>query len=220
MSAPAARYSVPAAGPEAPHRTELVIRRSRFVTLCAHTPGPAAARAFVEAVRRRHADATHNCWAYAAGAPGHTAQVGSSDDGEPHGTAGRPMLQVVLYSAVGEVCLVVSRWFGGVKLGTGGLVRAYQDSVRRNLETLPLRERVPQVRLAVTLDYACLDAVRHLLPAYEAVPVAEAYAAQASLTLVLPEEQEAALREALAGASNGQARCVRAAPDAADGTLP
>ena len=97
------RYAVPAATPDQPHCTEMIIRRSRFLALCAHTPGPVAARAFVEEIRRRHADATHNCWAYAAGAPGHTAQIGSSDDGEPHGTAGRPMLQVMLHSGVGGI---------------------------------------------------------------------------------------------------------------------
>ena len=111
------RYPIPAAGPDRPHRTELLIRRSRFLAQCAHTPGPEAARAFVESIRRANADATHNCWAYAAGAPGQTARIGSSDDGEPHGTAGRPMLQVLLHCGIGEICVVVTRWFGGVKLG-------------------------------------------------------------------------------------------------------
>lgn len=201
------RYPVPASTAAEPHCTELVIRRSRFLALCAHTPGPAAARAFVEEIRRRHADATHNCWAYAAGAPGHTAQIGSSDDGEPHGTAGRPMLQVVLHSGVGELCVVVSRWFGGVKLGTGGLVRAYQDSVRENLASLPLVERVPQVRLAVTVEYAHVDALRRLLPGFEALAVDENYEAEAHFILLLPEENLERFKPALAGLSNGSACC-------------
>ncbi len=201
------RYPVPACTGAEPHCTELIIRRSRFLTLCAHTPGPAAARAFVEEIRRRHADATHNCWAFAAGAPGHTAQIGSSDDGEPHGTAGRPMLQVVLHSGVGELCVVVSRWFGGVKLGTGGLVRAYQDSVRENLASLPQVERVPQVRLAVTVEYAHVDALRRLLPGLEARAVSEAYEAEAHLVLLLPEEHKERFEQGLAGLSNGSARC-------------
>ena len=201
------RYPVPASTAAEPHCTELIIRRSRFLALCAHTPGPAAARAFVEEIRRRHADATHNCWAYAAGAPGHTAQIGSSDDGEPHGTAGRPMLQVVLHSGVGELCVVVSRWFGGVKLGTGGLVRAYQDSVRENLASLPLVERVPQVRLAVTVEYAHVDALRRLLPGFEALTVDENYEAEAHFILLLPEENLERFKPALAGLSNGSACC-------------
>lgn len=201
------RFDVPDASPERPHCTELVIRRSRFLAQCAHTPGPQAARAFVERIRRRHADATHNCWAYAAGAPGDTAQIGSSDDGEPHGTAGRPMLQIVLHSDVGETCVVVSRWFGGVKLGTGGLVRAYQDSVRENLATLPLRRRVQEARLRLVLAYAHLDGLRRLLPAYEARIDTEDYQAEARLLLRLPEEHAAAFTAALAGLSNGAALC-------------
>ena len=206
------RFDVPDASPERPHCTELVIRRSRFLAQCAHTPGPQAARAFVEHIRRRHADATHNCWAYAAGAPGGTAQIGSSDDGEPHGTAGRPMLQIVLHSDVGEICVVVSRWFGGVKLGTGGLVRAYQDSVRENLATLPLRRRVQETRLRLVLAYAHLDGLRRLLPAYEARIDTEDYQAEAHLLLRLPEEHAAAFTAALAGLSNGAALC-ESAPD-------
>lgn len=204
-----ARYPIPAAMAQKPHCSELVIRRSRFLAQCAHTPGPTAARAFVEAIRAQYPDATHNCWAYAAGAPGHTAQIGSSDDGEPHGTAGRPMLQVLLHCGVGEICMVVSRWFGGVKLGTGGLVRAYQDSVRENLATLPLAEQVPLARLSVTVLYAHLDGLRRLLPAFEGRVTDEDYQSVAHLGLSLPEERLPDFEAALAGLSNGAALCRR-----------
>lgn len=201
------RYAVPDVAPQHPHCTEIVIRRSRFLTQCAHTPDAATARAFVEQVRRQHTDATHNCWAYAAGAPGNTAQIGSSDDGEPHGTAGRPMLQIVLHSGIGELCVVVSRWFGGVKLGTGGLVRAYQDSVRENLADLPVRQRVPETSLQLTVAYAHLDALRRMLPTYEARLESEDYQAEARLQLRLPAEHVEAFQVALAGVSNGAALC-------------
>ena len=204
---PVTRYPVPAAGPDRPHCTELLIRRSRFLAQCAHTPGPEAARAFVESVRRLRPDAAHNCWAYAAGAPGQTARVGSSDDGEPHGTAGRPMLQVLLHSGIGEICMVVTRWFGGIKLGTGGLVRAYQDSARENLATLALAEQVPLAHLALTLEYMHLDGLRRLLPAHEARLTAEDYQAVAHLRLSLPQERVSAFEEALAGLTNGAATC-------------
>ena len=91
------RYPVPAVFPDQPHQAELVIRRSRFLAHCARTTGHAEARAFVERIRTEHADATHNCWAYVAGPPEQTAEIGFSDDGEPHGTAGRPMLQILLH---------------------------------------------------------------------------------------------------------------------------
>ncbi len=199
------RYPIPAASAEQPWRTELVIRRSRFITHCAHTPGPDAARAFIESIRREHASATHNCWAFVGGAPGHSGQVGFSDDGEPHGTAGRPMLQVLLHCGIGEICMVVTRYFGGVKLGTGGLVRAYQDSVRENLQNLPQAERVPSLVLTVSLAYAHVDKVRRLLPEFEAVVLAEDYGAEASLRLRLPEALQASFVDAVAARTDGRA---------------
>ena len=202
------RYAVPDVALQQPHCTEIIIRRSRFLAQCAHTPNPAAARAFVDQIRRQHADATHNCWAYAAGAPGDTAQIGSSDDGEPHGTAGRPMLQIVLHGGIGELCVVVSRWFGGVKLGTGGLVRAYQDSVRECLASLPVRQRVPECSLQLALGYAHVDALRRMLPTFEARLESEEYLADARLQLRLPQEHVQAFAVALAGISNGAAQCT------------
>ena len=207
LQGPMSRYPIPAAPPDQPWRTELVIRRSRFITHCAHTPGPEAARAFMESIRREHAAATHNCWAFVGGAPGHSGQVGFSDDGEPHGTAGRPMLQVLLHCGIGEICMVVTRYFGGVKLGTGGLVRAYQDSVRENLLTLPQAERVPSLLLDVTLAYAHVDRVRRLLPEFEAVVLAEEYGAEANLRLRLPEARQAPFVEAVAARTDGRAVC-------------
>ena len=122
-------YPIPLAGASAPHTASLLIKRSRFLTQIARTGTPEEARAFIERIRSLNTDATHNCWAFVAGPPGSTARIGCNDDGEPHGTAGRPMLQILLHSGVGQICAVVTRWFGGIKLGTGGLVRAYQDSV-------------------------------------------------------------------------------------------
>lgn len=197
------RYPVPVSSPEVPHCSETVVRRSRFLAQCTRASSPADARAFVEAIRQRHSDATHNCWAFAAGAPGDTARIGSSDDGEPHGTAGRPMLQLLLHSGIGELCVVVTRWFGGVKLGTGGLVRAYQDAVRENLAGLACVERVPQVTAELSLDYAHLDALRRQLPALEGMVENEDYAARARLRVRLPEERLGTLTQILAAASNG-----------------
>ena len=198
-------YTIPAQLAQ-PHSTELCIRRSRFLTQCAHTASPEEARAFIETIRCAHADATHNCWAYAAGRPGDTARIGFSDDGEPHGTAGRPMLQVLLHSAVGEICMVVSRWFGGVKLGTGGLVRAYQDSVQKNLETLPLTTCIERDTLNVTLPYTFLTAVKRMLAACDGILLTEKYQEEAQLTLALPTEQTAQFLATLANVSNGSAR--------------
>src|SRR5690349_3350547 len=136
----ARRYLVPARV----HRVEQEVQKSRFVTTAAPAPTVEEARAFIARVREEFPDATHNCWAYVAGPPGSTAQVGMSDDGEPHGTAGRPMLTVLLHSGVGDICAVVTRYFGGTLLGTGGLVKAYSGGVQLALVDLPTIERVPK----------------------------------------------------------------------------
>ncbi|HEX4932653.1 MAG TPA: YigZ family protein, partial [Gemmatimonadaceae bacterium] len=107
--APPDRYPVPAERV----RAELVIERSRFICTMGRAETSEAAHAFVKEVQGEFADATHNCWAFVAGAPGSTARIGMSDDGEPHGTAGRPMLTVLMHSGVGEVVAVVTRYFGG-----------------------------------------------------------------------------------------------------------
>lgn len=199
-----ARYPIPDLAPGVFHREEETIRRSRFIVTLAHAPDTASAHAFVQAIRREHPDATHNCWAFAAGAPGATARVGFSDDGEPHGTAGRPMLTMLLHGGVGEVAAVVTRYFGGVKLGTGGLVRAYQGLVRIGLDTLPRRERIIPVRVEVVIDYTQVTLFQRLLPTFEAVTVAERFGVDAVFEVSLPHERltmfEAALVEMTGGA--------------------
>ena len=199
------RYPIPHLPPEGVHRTESIIRRSRFIASTAHAPSNEAARFFVDRIKKEFPDATHNCWAFAAGAPGSTAQVGFSDDGEPHGTAGRPMLTALLHGGVGEVACVVTRYFGGVKLGTGGLVRAYQGAVQENMESLPVRERIVPARVHVIVDYPHVDRLRRLLPAFEAAVVEETFAADAAFTLVLPQERVAEFERTLAEQTDGLA---------------
>lgn len=199
-----ARYRIPDLPGDALHRCEETIRRSRFIASLGHAPDPETARCFVERVRREFPDATHNCWAYAAGAPGDSAQVGCSDDGEPRGTAGRPMLAQLLHGAVGEVCVVATRYFGGVKLGTGGLVRAYQGLTAAALETVPLREHMIPARLEVVLDYRHITRFLRLLPGFNAAASTENFGTDAVYTVLLPEENvpafSAALRELTDGA--------------------
>ena len=146
-------YNVPDLAPGQIHRAEETIHRSRFIVTIARVTSPEEAKAFIEEVRAEHAQATHNCWAFVAGSPGSTAHVGASDEGEPKGTAGRPMLTVLLHCGVGEIAAVVTRYFGGILLGTGGLVRAYQGLVKLGLESLPLRERVPSQIVRITLEH-------------------------------------------------------------------
>ncbi|NVI98265.1 YigZ family protein [Myxococcus sp. AM009] len=194
------RYPIPAGL----HRVEQDIQKSRFITTAAHTPTVEEAKAFIARVRAEFADATHNCWAFVVGPPGSTAQVGMSDDGEPHGTAGRPMLTALLHGGVGDVAMVVTRYFGGTLLGKGGLVRAYTAGVQQALESLPTTERVRKTRLAVEVEYPHVDGLRRLLPSYEAQVLAEEYSATVGYRLELPVAQVEALRTALNDLTLGQ----------------
>jgi len=195
------RYQIPAAT----HRVEEEIKRSRFVTTVGYTPTLEAARAFVSAVRAEFVDASHNCWAYGVGAPGSTSQIGMSDDGEPHGSAGRPMLTVLLHSGVGDLTAVVTRYFGGTLLGVGGLVRAYSGGVQLALRTLPTVERVPWVQLDVMIDYAAVTPFQRLLPEYEATLLAREFAVDATFRVQLPFHRAEPLRAALVELTHGQA---------------
>ncbi len=199
------RYDVPAGIT----RVEETIDRSRFITTIGHAPTVGDARAFVAGLREEFRDATHNCWAFVVGPPGDTSRVGMSDDGEPHGTAGHPMLNVLLHSGVGDVVAVVTRYYGGTKLGRGGLVRAYGGGVKRALERLPRRELVSTTTLDVAVDYAAADAVRRSLPQYEAESLTVEFAECVAIRVRLPDEQVGAFREALAAMTNGGASVRR-----------
>ncbi len=199
---PTEPYPVPAAR----HRVEQVVRRSRFITTVARAGTADDARSFIAGVRAEFEDATHNCWAFAAGPPGSTAAIGMSDDGEPHGTAGRPMLEALLHSGVGEVVAVVTRYFGGVKLGKGGLARAYAGGVTQALEGLPLARKVDRTALRVTLDYAALEPLRRLAADHDARILQEDFAAEVTVDLAVPESDLQTFRTALASLTAGQAR--------------
>ncbi len=198
----AAPYPVPAAE----HRTRDEVARSRFITTLAPAPTVDDAHAFVARVRDEFPDATHNCWAFVVGPPGSTGRVGMSDAGEPHGTAGRPMLTALLHSGVGDVAAVVTRYYGGTKLGTGGLVRAYGGGVAAALATLPTVERVTWVRLRAVVGYDAVAAAQQLVAAHGGRVTGEAYAADVRYDLELPEAAVADFARALRDATRGRAR--------------
>lgn len=195
------RYSIPAVSR---HRVEEVIKRSRFIATLTHVESVEEAREFVSAVKEEFPDATHNCWAYAAGPPGDTAHVGLSDDGEPHGTAGKPMLNTLLHSNVGEIASVVTRYFGGTKLGTGGLVRAYSGMVSLGLESLACKERVETAKVQIVISYSHVTLFKRMLPEHEATVLEELFEADASFLVELPEERIAAFEEAVVEMTNGE----------------
>ena len=183
-------YLIPAAESTA----EVADRGSRFLGICACAESVEEARAFLQQVQSRHADASHHVYAFAVG---HGASVthGMSDDREPSGTAGRPVLAVVQGSGLGDLIVVVVRWFGGTKLGTGGLVRAYTKAAQEVLAVTPTSRRVQTRTVIVRLPYdryePCRDAVRRAAEQDSESAVAvvdEAFAEHATLHLCGPGE--------------------------------
>jgi uncharacterized YigZ family protein len=196
-----ARYPIPSAQ----HRAELIVERSRFVTTLAHAPTSADAQTVIAGVRAEWPEATHHCTAWVAGPPGTTAQVGMSDDGEPHGTAGRPMLTALLHSGVGEIVAVVTRWYGGTKLGTGGLARAYAGAVELALRDLPATERIMWAHLEVAIGYGHVDAIQRLLPEFEAEVLDQRYGADVAYRMRVPVTGRDDLVQAITNATRGEA---------------
>jgi len=196
------RYPIPART----NRVEETIQRSRFITTVAHVPDAEAAHAFVGTVRDEYPDATHNCWAFVAGPPGSTTHIGMSDDGEPHGTAGRPMLTTLLHADVGEIVAVSTRYYGGVKLGTGGLSRAYAGGVKLALESLTTEEKVERVLTDVTVGYADIDGLQRLVQEL-ALPIEEEdFGAEVRLRVGVPVAEMDVLRARVADLTSGAGR--------------
>ncbi len=198
------RYPIPAGRT----RVEEVIRRSRFITTADYTPTVEAAQQFIQEIRSEFADASHNCWAYLVGPPGSTAHVGMSDDGEPSGTAGRPMLAVLQGSGVGDITVVVTRYFGGTKLGTGGLVRAYAGGVKAVLEALPLTEKVERSTVRIEIPYALFEPLQRVLPEYEAEITDQQFAEAVTLEIRLPVEHVERFTARVQDMSRGRATYV------------
>ncbi len=190
-------------------RQEAVIQRSRFITTLAPAASVDAAREFVARIHAEFPDATHHCHAYVVGPPGCLAQVGMSDAGEPRGTAGRPMLDVLLHSGVGDVAGVVTRTFGGVKLGKGGLARAYAGCVKDALAGARLARKVAWAHLRLEVDYGALEAVRRLGAAFAVEVLAEEFGARVVLAVRLPEEHAERYAAALRDSSGGTAAIER-----------
>lgn len=178
----------------------LEIKRSRFLCTLRRVEDEAAARAVVEEQRRAHWDARHHCSAFVIGADGMLQR--SSDDGEPAGTAGAPMLEVLRGHGVSDVVAVVTRWFGGILLGAGGLVRAYSDAVAEGLQEVGTLERQLLEEWAVRLDHAEAGRVEGELRA-RGVEVLDAAYTQ-DVRLLLGVRDPDALRTALAALTAGR----------------
>ena len=215
IRAMAARYPIPAAR----HQTVSVVLRSRFIAVADLAPDLATARALLQEMRAAHPAATHHVHAFRVG-HGASLTEGMGDDGEPPGTAGRPTMAVLTGSGLGDVCLVTVRYFGGAKLGTGGLVRAYTQAAQTVLAELPRGWHEEKRRLSLLLSYSTYEPVRRLMDTMGAELLSEDFGAQVTVEMQTAADRADALADALREATAGQARItvhggVTGAPSAA-----
>jgi uncharacterized YigZ family protein len=191
-SGTARRYPIPAGE----WRVETRASNSRFITTAGYTPTVEDARAMIARAREEFADATHNVYAYLVGY-GASLTAGMSDDGEPGGTAGRPALAVLRGSGLGDVCVVITRYFGGTLLGTGGLVRAYGDAVKAVLEELPRDENVERRLFTLRSPYGLYEPARLLAEAHGATIEEQEFGVDVMLRVRLDADRSAAFVAAL-----------------------
>lgn len=174
-------------------------RRSKFIGEIFPVETPEQAIEKIQEVKAQYRDARHHCYAYLIRAGNYMRY---SDDGEPQGTAGMPMLDVLRREDVTNVCCVVTRYFGGVLLGTGGLVRAYTKSVQLALAAAGICQMDSYAVLLITCPYSLLGMVQNILPQYDGLTEDIEYAADVTLTVTLPADREHALADALRDATS------------------
>ncbi|MFO7831342.1 MAG: YigZ family protein [Desulfuromonadaceae bacterium] len=209
MKSNSQRYPIP----QSSLRTQIEVKRSRFIATAAYTPDIEQSNNFIAHIKEEFADANHNCWARVLGTPGSTDQAGMSDDGEPQGAAGKPMLTALLHADIGDITVVVSRYFGGTKLGKGGMARAYTDALLHVLESIPLQEKISYTAMLIYVEYPLLDMVERILPEYEAMIDTRDFGAGIELHLRVPTEQHTALIRHLTELSAGTIKIDTAQQD-------
>lgn len=182
---------------------EIVEKKSRFIATVKTVHNEEEANLFIESMKKKYWDATHNCSAFVIGERQELMRC--SDDGEPQGTAGRPMLDVLLGEDLHNVAVVVTRYFGGTLLGTGGLVRAYSKAVQEGLNQSIIIEQKYGIQIDVTTDYNGLGKLQYLF-GQEQIPVLEAqYTDIVHLKVLIPKQQKDYICKSVIEATNGKA---------------
>ena len=185
-------------------RVEVRASNSRFIATIAPASTLRAAQTLLREIRAEMPDATHHVYAFKVGY-GASITEAMSDDGEPSGTSGPPALAVLRGADIGDVALVITRYFGGTKLGTGGLVQAYSAAAKAALAAVETEEKVERVRLEVTLPYAVLELARRVFAQQECLIETEAFGQAVTIRFRLPIERRTALTQALHNLTAGQA---------------
>ncbi len=182
--------------------TEKVIEKSRFITTSAHVEGEEKAKVFIEGIRKTYRDATHNCYAFIADEKGNFMRF--SDDGEPQGTAGMPMLEVLKNNNLKQTAVVVTRYFGGIKLGAGGLVRAYSGAVAENLASAKKVCYQPCTQCEYVADYPATNAILSYFSENDCTVVDTVYADKVHFKVSVKTQNLTAFNAALVNRVNGR----------------
>lgn len=186
-------------------RNEYVVEKSRFITTLYPCSTEEEAQAFINRINKEFFDARHNCTAFALG-PKQEKQR-SSDNGEPSGTAGKPMLEVLKKTGITNVAVVVTRYFGGIKLGAGGLIRVYSHSVAEALRLAPKELHTTRIPLQVTIDYALYGAVERYVQDND-LHYESSFGEKVTLTILCQLDSLERIQKELQDMSHGAANCV------------
>ena len=181
--------------PANPAETEIVVKKSRFIARAKKANERQEALAFVAQARQDFPDARHHCWAYVLGNPASAASAAMNDAGEPSGTAGRPILNVIQHKGIGDVIVVVVRYFGGIKLGAGGLVRAYSGAAESVMSVLPVTQAVPLERVKLVMNFSQEQLFRHWASGHEAIIQQVIYDEHVNMHIDLPKTLTAPLSD-------------------------
>ena len=186
---------------------EYVEKKSRFIATVRKCESEEEAVAFIEEMKKKYWDAKHNCSAFCIGARGELTRC--SDDGEPSGTAGRPMLEVLTGEGIRNAAVVVTRYFGGVLLGTGGLVRAYTRAVQEGLKNSVIGRMQAGYEVEVETDYNSIGKILYLLGNEGMEAVASDYTDRVTLRLYVPRERVETLQAKMVDATGGKVEFKR-----------
>jgi len=178
--------------------TRLEIKKSEFIAYAYPVTSREQAMFHVEQLREKYPDARHFCWAYIIGDPDNTTSAGFDDDGEPSGTAGRPILNVLQHKSIGNVIVIVVRYFGGIKLGAGGLTRAYAGSAQAAVDEMILNPYVPMTQIQILAEFATEAQCRYMIESLGGHIDDVAYSKQVTLTATLAEADVENLKARLA----------------------
>lgn len=168
---------------------EIVIKKSRFIALAHKVESRQAAMQWLTTVKTDYPDARHHCWAYQLGHPKCATNAGMGDDGEPSGTAGKPILNVLSHKNVGDIMVIVVRHYGGIKLGAGGLTRAYSQATQAVMEILQVAQRIEQTTLKISVPFALEQQVRFWLDTLNGAILQVDYDTQVALRVAIPQAE-------------------------------